>query len=263
MRRGKSIPGAPETDAGAVVRPVPATKRCALVPRIVVPVTAPQRSEGSARRALRIGRVTRRIMVRIPISHPLPYIAEHVAQPPGVRLLAAYLMRRSSAVTVVPSDGIPLAVAARGAARARRVLPLRFRREPHSRRQAVTSRVFPSDVLDGTLRLLEKARVLANHLLVGFLRHFGLSHPKAFGNRIGFLDHLVEFQTAQGLGHCRSVVQRVLERTLGVGLVADDRRELLLYADWRQAEVSRWGCAARKAGRPRPIAKLSTPFTPM
>src|SRR5271165_675819 len=106
--KAKLFPRTPNAEEViAVRRPVPETARHAQVPWTTAPGTAAQRSELLMRRPLRIfAFVLVEISLVIPVGGPLPYVAEHVVEPPCIRLLLSHGMRTTSAIVLVPGHGI-------------------------------------------------------------------------------------------------------------------------------------------------------------
>src|SRR5580658_8136321 len=104
------IPGTTKTDADVPAAwHDPATERGAQVPRIIVERTAAQHPHLASWRSLRVPVVAPRVRPSvIPIRGPLPHVAQHVVQIPGVRFFPAHLVRGASAVAAIPCDLIDI-----------------------------------------------------------------------------------------------------------------------------------------------------------
>src|SRR5688500_1912070 len=96
----------------------PAPYRGPTAPVLVEPATAAQRPAG----AVHLG------VVDVPA--PLPDVAQHVEQPPGVGLLAAHRVRSSLRVAAVPRDIVELPVPRGAGPGAAGVLPLGLSGKP-------------------------------------------------------------------------------------------------------------------------------------
>src|SRR5262249_28584202 len=69
--------------------------------RLVVPAAAPAHAIGTRRGPFGISHGPGRILA-LPVLHPLPDIAQHVVQSPGIGLLLAYGMRAMFRVGTIP-----------------------------------------------------------------------------------------------------------------------------------------------------------------
>ena len=159
--------------AAASIHPVPA------------PVPAP----------VQPGRIRYRLhqIRRLPVRRPLPHVPQHVVQAPLVRLLQTHRMRRATAVGVIPRYRVQFPVPRPGRPRPRRVLPLRFCRQPIPvparllqivQSQDELMHVFPGHSLDraAATALQEIRWVLPHHSPPLPLRHLVLPHPESLAD---------------------------------------------------------------------------------
>src|SRR6202142_475883 len=86
--------------AAAQSRPAAAIRRAAKR-HVTVPTPAAIDVDGAGRRAGRVGHAPAGIM-SIPVRAPLPHVAFHIEEPPGIRLLRAHWMGRATAVQGTP-----------------------------------------------------------------------------------------------------------------------------------------------------------------
>src|SRR3712207_3970467 len=96
----------------------PAPHRGPTAPVLVAPTTAAEHSVG----AVHLG------VVEVPA--PLPDVAQHVEQPPGVGLLAAHRVQSSLRIAAVPRDIVELPIPRGAGPGAAGVLPLGLSRKP-------------------------------------------------------------------------------------------------------------------------------------
>src|SRR5262249_38590148 len=101
----------------------------------------------------RTGRVDQRtllvILRAVPVSRPLPHIAEHVVQSVGIGLLLCHFMNGGSTVGSRPCNRIEFAVSNRSCAPARGILPFGFGRQSSAGPFAESVRFIPDHCHDG------------------------------------------------------------------------------------------------------------------